>query len=196
MLYNRSAMTDDARFARLVSLGCHDLRTPLATIFGFARMLERTGDLDPQGAGARFLGMIIDASGEMGALLDELATAARIEAGRWEPGLVAADTVDLAQSDDERITVTGRGETIETEPAAVRRALRGFAIAAVRHGPVPAVRWSVDGRTLELGEITPEAAPVVLGEEIRDLAAVVGRTVIEQLGGSLAVTAGRLRVSL
>jgi signal transduction histidine kinase len=194
MLYNRSAMTDDARFARLVSLGCHDLRTPLATVFGFARMLQRTGNLDAQGA--RFLQMITEASGEMGGLLDELGTVARIEAGRWEPALVPADTLDLAQSDDERIMATGRGETIETEPAAVRRALRGLAVAAVRHGPVPAVTWSVDGRTLELGEITAEAAPVVLGEEIRDLAAIVGRRVIEQLGGSVAVAEGRLRVSL
>ena len=27
-------MTDDKRFAQLVSLACHDLRTPLATVFG------------------------------------------------------------------------------------------------------------------------------------------------------------------
>jgi signal transduction histidine kinase len=194
MLYNRSAMTDDARFARLVSLGCHDLRTPLATVFGFARMLQRTGNLD--GQGARFLEMITEASGEMSNLLDELATGARIEAARWEPTLVAADTLDLARSDDGRITVTGRGETIETEPAAVRRALRAFAIAAVRHGPVEGVTWSVDGRTLELGEITADAAPVVLGEEIRDLASIVGRSVIEQLGGTVAVEEGRLLVSL
>jgi signal transduction histidine kinase len=194
MLYNRSAMNDDARFARLVSLGCHDLRTPLATVFGFARMLQRTGNLD--GQGARFLEMITEASTEMGSLLDELGTAARIEAARWEPVLMAADTRDLAESDDDRITVTGRGATIETEPTAVRRALRAFAIAAVRHGPVDSVTWSVDGRTLELGEITADAAPVVLGEEIRDLASVVGRRVIEQLGGSVAVEDGRLRVVL
>lgn len=187
-------MTDDARFARLVSLGCHDLRTPLATIFGFARMLQRAGSLD--GQGARFLEMITEASSEMGTLLDELGIAARIEAGRWEPTLIAADTLDLAQSDDDRITATGRGETIETEPTAVRRALRAFAVAAVRHGPVEGVTWSVDGRTLELAEVTPDATPVVLGEEVRDLGSIVGRRVIEQLGGSVAGEGGRLRVVL
>ena len=36
-------MTDDASFPRLVSLACHDVRTPLATVFGFARMIERFG---------------------------------------------------------------------------------------------------------------------------------------------------------
>ena len=32
-------MTDDNAFARLVSLACHDLRTPLATVHGFATTL-------------------------------------------------------------------------------------------------------------------------------------------------------------
>jgi signal transduction histidine kinase len=187
-------MTDDARFDRLVSLACHDLRTPLATVFGFARMLERAENLDPQSA--RFVGMITDASAEMSSLLDELSIVARIEGGRWEPALTHADTLDLALADDDRITVTGRGETIETDSTAVRRALRAFAIAAVRHGPVVSVTWTVDGRSLELAEITDAAAPVVAGDEIRDLGAIVGRIVIEQLGGSLAVADGTLRVVL
>ena len=33
------------RFARLVSLACHDLRTPLATVNGFAKTLTRGGTL-------------------------------------------------------------------------------------------------------------------------------------------------------
>ena len=34
-------MTQADDFPRLVSLACHDLRTPLATVFGFARTLVR-----------------------------------------------------------------------------------------------------------------------------------------------------------
>jgi signal transduction histidine kinase len=187
-------MTEDASFARLVSLACHDVRTPLATVFGFARMLERTASLDEQSA--RFIGMISDASTEMAGLLDELAVVARIEAGRWEPALVDADTIDLASSDDERIEVAGRGETIATEPTAVKRSLQALAIAACRHGPVDAVTWTVDGRSLELGEVTAGAAPIVHGDEIRDLGALVARRVIEELGGSLELAGTTLRVSL
>ena len=36
----------DTSFARLVSLAAHDLRTPLATIHGFAQTLVRMGGLD------------------------------------------------------------------------------------------------------------------------------------------------------
>ena len=51
-------MTDDASFPRLVSLACHDVRTPLATVFGFARMIERAGKLDEQSS--RFVGIIAE----------------------------------------------------------------------------------------------------------------------------------------
>jgi signal transduction histidine kinase len=187
-------MTEDATFPRLVSLACHDVRTPLATVFGFARMLERAGELDDQSR--RFVGMISDASSEMSGLLDQLSTVARIEAGRWEPALIEADTLDLAASDDERVAVTGRGETIETDATTVRRSLGSLAVAAVRHGPVDAVTWAVEGRSLELAPITVDAGPIVAGDEIRDLGALVARRVIESLGGSLELTGDRLRVSL
>jgi len=36
-------VTDDNQFARLVMLACHDLRTPLATVHGFAHTLARLG---------------------------------------------------------------------------------------------------------------------------------------------------------
>ena len=187
-------MTDDASFPRLVSLACHDVRTPLATVFGFARMIERAGKLDEQNA--RFMGMISEAATEMAGLLDELAVAARIEGRRWEPALSEADTLDLATVDDERIATSGRGEVVATEPQAVRRSLRAFAIAAVRHGPVESVTWTVDGRELRLAEITEAAAPIVLGEEVRDLGALVGRSVIETLGGTVELDGDRLLVTL
>ena len=79
-------MTEE-RFPRVVSLACHDLRTPLATIFGFARTLTRTEVLDERSA--RFVGMIESASEQMTELLDQLGVAARIEAGRYDPALVA-----------------------------------------------------------------------------------------------------------
>src|SRR5690348_17248201 len=92
-------------FPRLVSLACHDLRTPLATIYGFARTLGRTAELDERSA--RFLQMIEQASEQMTDLLDQLGVAARIEGKRWEPGLREADTLALAASGDEHVTVVG-----------------------------------------------------------------------------------------
>jgi len=184
----------DERFPRLVSLACHDLRTPLATIYGFARTLSRLGDQDERTA--RFLSMIEEAAEQMTVLLDELGVAARIEGKRWEPVLREADTLELARTDDERIEVEGTGETIETEAEAVAQALQSLAVAAVRHGPVERVVWRIDGRTLELAPITDAAAPIVTGESLRDLGSLVARLVIEELGGGLELTGETLRVRL
>ena len=184
----------EAKFPRVVSLACHDLRTPLATIYGFARTLTRAGDLDERSM--RFLGMIEEASEQMTGLLDELGVAARIEGGRWEPALREADTLELATSDDERVATQGEGETIETEPESVSRALASLAVAAARYGPVEQATWRVRGRELELSPIYAEAAPVVTGESIRDLGSLVARVVIEALGGSLELEGEILRVRL
>ena len=35
-------MTEETTFSKLVGLACHDLRTPLATVYGFARTITRT----------------------------------------------------------------------------------------------------------------------------------------------------------
>jgi signal transduction histidine kinase len=184
----------DGSFPRLVSLACHDLRTPLATVFGFARTLTRAGGLDERSS--RFLTMIEEASEQMTELLDELGTAARLESGRWEPALLRVDTLELAQTTDERIAVEGGGELIETDPAAVTRSLGALATAAIRHGPVQQVTWSVHGRVLALAPVTAAAAPVVTGEEPKDLGALVARIVVEALGGGFELDGESLRVSL
>ena len=52
------------------------------------------------------------------------------------------------------------------------------------------------GRELSLAPVTAAAAPVVTGEEVRDLGSLVGRAVIEALGGSLELAGDTLRVRL
>ncbi|HZT90862.1 MAG TPA: histidine kinase dimerization/phospho-acceptor domain-containing protein [Gaiellaceae bacterium] len=187
-------MPSAPRFPRVVSLACHDLRTPLATVYGFARTLARSGTLDERSQ--RFVGMIEEAAAQMSTLLDQLAVVARIEAGRWEPAMRAGDTFELARSDDERIEVRGRGAAIETEVDAVSRALDSLAVAAVRFGPAERVTWTVAGRDLDLAPVTEAAGPVITGEELRDLGAMCARIVIEELGGSLKLDGERLLVRL
>lgn len=187
-------MEDVERFARLVSLGCHDLRSPLATVYGFARTLARAEGNDERTA--RYVGMIETASEQMTELLDELGTAARIVGGRFEPALREVDTLELPAFEDERVAVRGSGAVIDSEPDALRTALRGLALAALRHGPVERVAWDVDGRVLTLSPVTAAAAPVVAAEDVRDLGSFVARLTVEALGGSLALDGETLRVTL
>ena len=186
----------DARFPRVVSLACHDLRTPLATIFGFARTLTRAGDLDERTM--RFLGMIEEASEQMTGLLDELGVAARIEGDRWEPALREAPTRSSSRrSDDERIAVEGDGRD-DRDRAGGRRRRRCSRSRSPRRATGPRSRspGASTAATLELSPITADAAPVVTGESFRDLGSLVARMVIEELGGSLALDGETLRVRL
>jgi signal transduction histidine kinase len=184
----------DDRFARIVSLACHDLRTPLATVYGFARTLTRGGDLDDRSA--RFVGMIEAASEQMTDLLDQLGVLARIESDRYDPVLVEADTLELATSEDERVDAVGEGARVETDAPAVKRALESLAVAAARHGGVPIETWTVQGHELELAPVAPDAQRVVMGDHLVDLGAVIARRVIEQLGGSVELDGDTLRVRL
>jgi signal transduction histidine kinase len=184
----------DSAFARLVSLACHDLRTPLATVNGFAKTLTRTGGLAERES--HFVDLIEAAADQMATLLDLLGLAVRIQSDRYEPVLTEAGTLELASSDDDHIATEGIGETIETDAGAIHSSLESLARAAATHGGVPLVTWRVNGRTLELSPLANDTAAVVTGELPRDLGALVARLVIEHFGGSLAVTGETLRVTL
>jgi len=102
----------DTSFARLVTLAAHDLRTPLATIHGFAQTIVRLGSLEEPND--RYMDMIAAATKQLAELLDELSLAARIEGGRYEPNLQEIDTLELARGaaselGEERVRVNGEG---------------------------------------------------------------------------------------
>ena len=187
--------SEDTSFPRLVSLACHDLRTPLATVSGFAKTLTRVEGVDDKIA--RYLGLMETAAEQLGELLEQLNVAARIAGGRYDPAPREVDTLELARAAAERVEgveVAGSGVSVEVDVQAVERALAGFASCLLRHGPVESVRIEVASEELRLGRVTEAAAPVVLGEELRDLASAVGRMVVEGLGGSVAVADGILVV--
>ena len=192
-------MEKDTSFAKLVSLGCHDVRTPLATVHGFARTLERLAELEPPAD--RYVEMIGKASAEMAELLDELSLAARIEQGTYEPALREADTLELAHAarellGAERVHVEGEGATISTDVDAVRRGVSALIQATLRHGGLDEVRVVVRGPVIEVTPVTDSAAAVVLGRELRDLGAAVAVRLIERLGGAVEVEDGSLEIAL
>jgi signal transduction histidine kinase len=192
------AAENDTRFARLVALACHDLRNPLATVYGFSRVLQRTELGEPSD---RYVGMIDAASTELGELLDELALVARIEAGRYTPELSEADSLELARAaaadlPDDRLVVSGEGGPVEVPARELTRALSRLGKAAARHGGHDSVDLVVDGADIRISPISRPAEPVVLGREVRELSAAAAVALIEALGGSLAVENETLLIRL
>jgi signal transduction histidine kinase len=186
-------------FPRLVSLAAHDLRTPLATIHGFAQTLVRMGDLgEPK---QRYLEMIDEASRQLAELLDELGVAARIEGGHYEPNVQPIDTLELARRaaeelGEERVKVVGEGHGVGVDVEATRRGVAALAQAALRHGGLEQVELRVDGTSIAISPVTTSSGPVLLGEELRDLGAAVAVRVIYALGGSVELDGDTLSVRL
>jgi hypothetical protein len=54
----------------------------------------------------------------------------------------------------------------------------------------------VDGPEIRLARVTAASAPVVLGEDLRDLGAAVAARLVARLGGSLSVDGETLRIRL
>jgi signal transduction histidine kinase len=192
-------VSEDNAFPRLVTLACHDLRTPLATVHGFARTLARGGGLEPPAD--RYVEMIDAASAQLAELLDELSLAARIESGRYDPTLREADTLELAQAaaarlEEERVQVSGSGAALETDAEAVERGLAALFQSALRHGGLDSVTVEVDGLEIRLAPVTAASAPVVLGDDLRDLGAAVAARLVARLGGSLSVDDETLAIRL
>jgi signal transduction histidine kinase len=189
----------DDSFPRLVSLAAHDLRTPLATIHGFAQTLIRMGDLgEPK---QRYVEMIGQASRQLTELLDELGLATRIESGRYEPNLQPVDTLDLARGaaselGEDRVAVAGEGQRVHVDVEATQRGVAALAQAALRHGGLELVEVRVSGASLAISPVTPSSAPVLLGDELRDLGAAVAGLLIRALGGTVEVHGDSLTVQL
>jgi signal transduction histidine kinase len=191
-------MAEQKRFAQLVALACHDLRTPLATVYGFARTLGRTELGEPS---TRYVEMIEAASAQLGELLDELALVARIESGRFEPNLEETDSLELAQAaaaelSEERLLVSGEGAAVLVPREQMVRALARLGKAAARHGGREEVSLEVRGGELVLSPVSASAAAVVTGQDLRELSAAAAAALIEAIGGSLQVDDETLRISL
>jgi signal transduction histidine kinase len=145
--------------------------------------------------------MIEAASGQMADLLDELGLVARIEAGRYEPTTTEVSLGELVRAaagrlDPELVRVEGEGEAVSVDAPATERALAALVRCALRHGGLERVDVQVEGRRVDVSPITPASAPVVLGEDLRDLGAAVAVRLVRTLGGSVAVEAETLQVTL
>src|SRR5437868_7389955 len=145
--------------------------------------------------------MIEAASGQLAELLEELSLAARIEGGRYDPALQEADSLQLVRSAVEPlesglVSVEGEGAPVHADVSAAERALRALVRCALRHGGLDHVSVRVDGAEVTIEPITPASAPVVLGEDLRDLGAAVAVQLVRALGGSVSLEEETLHVRL
>jgi len=184
-------------FAQLVSLACHDLRTPLATASGFARTLQRLDEIEEPAK--RYVEMIGAATDQLAELLDLLSAVARIQGGRFEPQLRAAHTRELVDAaarrlEDGRVAVEGDGGEVRADPDWAAVALSAIAEAARRHGGLEQVTMRADGSLVSVAPIVDNAGAIAMGDDLRDFAAAVGVQVLAASDVAVELDGGTLYV--
>jgi hypothetical protein len=85
---------------------------------------------------------------------------------------------------------------VETDVETVDRAVSALARCALRHGGLEDVSVVVRGAEIDISPITPASAPVVLGQDLRDLRAAVAVRALRALGGEAAVAGDVLTISV
>jgi signal transduction histidine kinase len=183
-------------FAQLVSLACHDLRTPLATASGFARTLERLDTLEPPAT--RYVEMIGAAADQLADLLDLLSVAARIESERFEPQFTEVSARELAEDAAGRLNgtavVEGDGAEVRAEANWGAAAVAAVAEAARRHGGLDQITLEVDGRSIAVSPIRDDAGAIAVGDDLKDFAAAVGTRVLTATGVSVDPAGDRIEI--
>jgi hypothetical protein len=172
---------------------CHDLRTPLAAAFGFARTIERMGGVT--GDNAMYLRQVIEATEELEQLIAALSAIAHGERGtlRLRPQEVdlAELTLEAAESSGYALERDAPAGTVETDPA---RAVTALVWLAAPLADAPAAKprtWRIAAaETVAFGPLAG------LDGELfdRDLRAYAGRKVLGLLGATVTVEADRLIV--
>ena len=109
---------------------CHELRSPLAVVYGFARMLEGGGEIDVA-TRERYVKQIVSGAERLDHMLDDLSRIGRIAAGRVHPQMeqvsirTVVDDVAADASNEHRLVVDdGADVTVKADPMWLRDALQ------------------------------------------------------------------------
>jgi signal transduction histidine kinase len=179
-------------YPAILSAAAHDLRSPLSTVYGFARTIERLGGLEEPQAG--FLAHILDAARDLDRLLDHVSILGRIGDGRFAPLAEPIATGALADA----VAATGAaargadGEAPATVLVADEDAIDAIALlasAAVRLDPARgALTVAADGPAVAIEPVAAEVAPFLAGGPgARDLALTTALQVLRALGATLVL---------
>jgi signal transduction histidine kinase len=187
-------MTDDAsQLGRLMSAVAHDLRTPLATIYGFAKTIERGGGLDDRQE--RFLALILAAATDMDRMIENVSTIGHIAEGRLSVERASVESVAVAaaaveavpERSDGRLVVLRPGVTapVDTDIERAARAIALVAEAALRLEPARAEAYCrADGNAIRCGPFSDVLLPG-LEAHGRDVPVETARLLLGHLGATL-----------
>jgi signal transduction histidine kinase len=189
---------------RVLSAVAHDLRTPLATIFGFAKTIERQSALD--GRQARYLTLIQDAALDMERMISVVSLVGHTLEGRFaataEP--VSTETLvieahrKLPVRVDARRVVIGDGDpgVVVCDAGRAVEAIALLADAPLRLNPsLATATLTARPDAVTIGPLSDELLAIIT-KPGRDLRVEAARLVLDRLGATLQAGPSELIVPL
>jgi signal transduction histidine kinase len=178
----------------------HDLRTPLATIYGFAKTIERGGGLDDRQE--RFLGLILAAAADMDRMIENVSTVGHIAEGRLSVEKASVDSIAVAAAAVEAVPERPDGRAVVLRPGVsapvdtdIERAARAIALvaeAALRLEPSrPEAYCRADGGAIRCGPFSEALLPG-LEAHGRDVPVETARLLLAHLGATLTTEGDEL----
>lgn len=132
----------NATLREFIATASHDLRNPLASVLGYARLLEERADALGPDKVRQHLGAIAHSAARAARLVDDMLMLSQIQAGVMN---VRPEPVDLAElitaavrmaEVDAEVAVTGRTR-VTLDPHHLERILVNFLTNAVKYGAPP-----------------------------------------------------------
>ena len=177
----------------LVVDACHDLRTPLAAAYGFARTIERMGGVT--GDNAMYLRQVIEATEELEQLIKALSAVAHSERGtlrlRPEPVDLGELTLQASELSGHALERDVKAGMVETDAGRAVTSLAWLAapIAEAQGGKDRAWRI-VSSDSVSFGPLDGNDGELFE----RDLRAYAGKRVLELAGATVELGGERLTV--
>jgi len=173
--------------ARGIGPACHELRSPLAVVFGFAKMLE-TQQLDE--TARKYLEHVVNGSQRLDDLLDSLSQCGRIAAGRITPEAESLSLTELLEELDgqERVILEPGTELKVRGDQEWLRLSFNCIVEGLCFDPNLRVRvgWTFDEHEVAVSFVPDASFPMVdVDPDKAHLDVAVARMRIVAMGGSL-----------
>lgn len=183
---------------------CHELRSPLAVVYGFARMLEGTSNLD-EAAQAKYVGQIVRSAERLDHMLDDLSKIGRIAASRLHPQIEhvplrsVVDDLCATSTNDGRLTVDpGADVTVKADPAWLTESLQAIVDGlCFEEGIDVKMTWRHEPHEIQLHVVPNSSFPMIDVEpEKSGLGISLARMRIVAMGGAFDGSGDRIVVTL
>lgn len=183
---------------------CHELRSPLAVVYGFARMLEGGGDIDPAAA-QKYVGQIVRSAERLDHMLDDLSKLGRIAASRMHAKLDSValsgvvDELAANADNDRRLSIDpGADVSVKVDPAWLSEALQAVVDGlCFEDGIDVRMTWRHEPHEVQLHIVPNSSFPMIDVEPDKsNLGISLARMRIVAMGGNFEGSGDRVVITL